>query len=338
MSIHRFRYLFQQFVNKTATVEETNEFLSMMNRDHYDDEIKGLLDEFWDEPSSFSLMEDGKADRIFKRIISADHSKKPVKSLWLNSSWTRVAAAVLVLAGLALVFYKQPDPKIKTTVASLNAPGKSGSEIPSRRFINLPDGSSVILNGNSKLEFSGFNKNGNREVILTGEAFFDIVHDKAHPFIVYTGKLRTTVLGTKFNIKASPGNQTVVVTVKKGKVKVGDSKSTYNVIDPDQQIIFNAEQVTYIKKAVKSQLVTAWLNGDMYFDDVSMKDVANQLQERFKVSILFANEDIKNCKFSATFLTTQSLEQILNVIGEFNQVKYRYRDDRTVVLDGSGCN
>ncbi|MGV3685457.1 MAG: FecR family protein [Daejeonella sp.] len=338
MSIHRFKYLFQRFVDKSASKEETDEFLSMMDRNNYDEKIKELLDEFWKEPHSFKSLEDGKAERIFNHIISSDRNERQAARTRVINIRGMAAAAIVVLIGIAVLFYRPFSPQTDATVKHIRASETPRTSIPPRRFINLPDGSSVILNGNSKLDFSAFNKNGKREVILTGEAFFDIIHDKARPFIVYTGKLRTTVLGTKFNIKASRGSRTVTVTVKKGKVKVGDSKRTYNYIDPNQQVVFNAEKTTYVKKAVKSEEVISWVAGDMYFDDVSMIDVANQLQERFGISIVFANELVKKCRFSATFLKTQSLEQILNIIGEFNNIKYQFRNKDTIVLDGAGCN
>jgi transmembrane sensor len=335
MSIYRFKYLFQRFINKTATREESDEFLSMMNKESYDKETQELLQEFWKNNASVTSLEDEKAERIFNHITSSERAAIPVQ-LW-NRLWIRWAAAVIILISFGLLFYKQTNPSAQL-VSAARVQGKAAVVTPTRRFINLPDGSAVILNADSKLEFSTFNRNGKREITLIGEAFFDIVHDKTRPFIVHTGKLRTTVLGTAFNVKASPGNTTVVVTVKKGKVKVGDSKRTYNVIDPDQQIIFNSKKETYLKKVVKSEEVTAWLSGDMYFDDVSMKDVAKQLQERFGVTIVFSNELVKNCRFSATFLKTQSLEQILNIIGEFNNIKYQFRDKETVILDGVGCS
>ena len=194
------------------------------------------------------------------------------------------------------------------------------------------------MNENSKLELSkNFNSNGKREVYLSGEAYFDIIHDASHPFVVHTGKIFTTVLGTAFNIKASPGNKTVTVTVTRGKVKVGDYKHTYNVIVPDEQVIYDQNLTSPIKKPVKADAIIEWTNEDIYFDDVSIKDVAKQLQEHFDVSIVFSTEMIKSCKFSATFLKSQSLIQILNVIGEFNQIKYQFKDDKTVVLSGLGC-
>lgn len=194
------------------------------------------------------------------------------------------------------------------------------------------------MNENSRLEFGGFNANGKREVYLEGEAYFDIKHDASRPFIVHTGKLQTTVLGTAFNIKTNPGTEIITVTVTRGKVKVGDDKSTYNVLLPNEQMVVDQNMSSHIKKPVKAETVIAWKNEDIYFDDVNIKDVANQLEERFNISIVFSNEIIKNCRFSATFLKTQSLEQILNVIGEFNHIKYQLKDKNTVLLDGAGCN
>lgn len=209
---------------------------------------------------------------------------------------------------------------------------------PDRRFINLPDGSTVALNENSSIEVGKhFIVNGKREVYLTGEAYFDIVHDFSRPFIVHTGKIQTTVLGTAFNINASSKTGTVIVTVTRGKVKVGDKSRTFNVIDPYEQMVFNRNLTRHFKKPIDVGPVVAWKNEDIYFDDVTISNVAGQLKERFNVSIIFSNELIRDCRFSATFLKTQSLEQILNVIAEFNQIKYHYKDKNTIVLDGHGC-
>lgn len=338
MSIHRFKYLFQQFVNKTASSEEINEFLSMMKRDDYNKEVQDLLDEFWNEPSSITAMSQDNAERIFNRIMANSSDEKPVRQLVTKASWYKAVAAVLII-GLSIFLFKVNAPIPEAKSEKVNNIVSVKSDKPGRRFINLPDGSSVILNENSKIELSkNFNSDGKREVYLYGEAYFDIVHDASHPFIVHTGKIKTTVLGTAFNIKANPGSKLVTVTVTRGKVKVGDNEdNTYNVIVPDEQVVFDQVLSNHVKKPIKAVSVIEWTNEDLYFDDVSMKDVANQLQDRFDVKIIFSNEQIKDCKFSATFLKTQSLEQILNIIGEFNQINYQFKGIKTVVLDGSGC-
>lgn len=337
MSIHRFRYLFQQFINKTGSKEETEEFLDMMKEDDYDEEIKILLSEFWNEVSSDAVINDKKADQIFRKIMASKQVR--VLSLFNNRSlWYKSIAAILII-GLSSLFYwnhlKQAEPKL----VQWEAVSAKNVNKPTRRFINLPDGSSVILNENSRVELSkNFSKNGLREVHLYGEAYFDVTHDPNKPFIVYAGKVKTTVLGTAFNIKESLLAKTVTVTVTRGKVKVGDNQNTYNVIIPDEQVVIDESSTKHTKKLIKAESVIEWTNEDIYFDDVSIKDVTKQLQERFKVSIVFSNEQIKTCKFSATFLKSQSLEQILKVIGEFNQIKYQFKDAKTIILDGSGCN
>lgn len=339
MSIYRFKYLFNQFVNKIATEEETEEFLSMMKGEGYDDELNELLEAFWnDESLAISAMGEQRAESIFNKIISASRDSEAKEIQKFNAVWYKLAAAIVILATSAWFYLDRPSQPVSSMAqvqpVKLEKLGK-----PERRFINLPDGSSVILNQNSNIELSkGFNQNGKREVYLTGEAYFDVTHDDARPFIVHTGKVLTTVLGTAFNIKSSPGNKTVTVTVARGKVKVGDEQNTYNVIVPNEQMVFDQDLTSHVVKPVKAESVIGWTNEDIYFDDVSIKDVAKQLQDRFKISIVFSKEQIKACKFSATFLKTQSLEQILNVISEFNQIKYQYKDETTVVLDGSGCN
>lgn len=335
MSIYRFRYLFHQFVNKTASPEEIGEFMAMMRGKDYDEEVQTLLDEFWNEPSSVTPMGETRAERIFNKIMASSQNAEPVTIL-RSWGWLKIAAAILVI-GIAALFYRSeqysPDTKVvqvKRDTGKLNKPG--------RRFINLPDGSSVILNENSTLKLNErFGSNGKREVYLEGEAYFDVAHDAQHPFIVYTGELKTTVLGTAFNINSSAVDRTITVTVTRGKVEVGDDKGVYNILTPNEQIVVDKDLSRHLKRPVKAEEVVAWKSEDIYFDDVSMKDVAKQLEERFKVSIGFSNDAIKNCRFSATFLKSQSLDEILNVISEFNHSSYELNNN-TVIINGVGCN
>lgn len=337
MSIHRFRYLFQQFIDKTASPEEVQEFLSMMKRDDYNEEIQILLDEFWNEPDSITPLGEEKAERIFNKIMASsdERTNRSVFDFNLKLYW---AAAVVFVVGISIFFYTNrgqipANSQIQKEIVQTKMYDK-----PTRRLISLPDGSSVILNENSQIELSeNFNQGGKREVYLMGEAFFDINHDPERPFIVHTGKLETTVLGTSFNVKSSAGAKTVTVTVTRGKVKVGNENRTFNILMPNEQVVFKEAQNNVVKMPVKAESYIKWTNEDIYFDDVSIKDVAKQLQERFGISIIFSNEQIKACKFSATFLKSQNLSQILNVIGEFNRIKYQFKDNKTVILDGTGC-
>jgi transmembrane sensor len=334
MSITRFKFLFQKYVSKTDTAEEREEFLALARHTANDEELKSLLAEHWETGVGDSQMSDNKAEEIYSHIVTSNAGGRALHHWRL--SW-QAAAAVIIICGVSAMLYFSRGNELKKMPAQARLKTES-TPLQKRRMVNLPDGSTVILNGNSTLNFeASFNTNGRREVYLVGEAYFDIKHDPGHPFIVHTGKLRTTVLGTAFDIRAFPDDKDIVVTVKRGKVKVGDAQRTYDVILKDEQIVYHKNADQHMKAPVNANAVVAWKNEDIYFDDVTMQDLAAQLQERFSVTIDFASDKIRGCRLSGTFLKSQNLKQILDVIGEFNQIKYQFNTEKSIVLSGEGC-
>ena len=195
MSIHRFRYLFQQYIKKIASTEEIEEFLTMMKREDYDDEVKILLDEFWNQVASDAPIPEENAERIFNSIMASSKEKESFQLFKGKSFWYKSAAAIFII-GLSAMFYLNRSGISEPQQVKVIPEKSKVLDKPARRFINLPDGSSVILNENSSLKISdSFEADRKREVYLHGEAYFDITHNQNRPFIVHTGKIITTVLG-----------------------------------------------------------------------------------------------------------------------------------------------
>jgi ferric-dicitrate binding protein FerR (iron transport regulator) len=206
------------------------------------------------------------------------------------------------------------------------------------KTIVLPDGSTVVLNHSSELQYATtFDGLATREVYLKGEGFFDVKHDASKPFIVHTGALNTTVLGTAFNIKAYQGEKRITVTVTRGKVKVGDGDKTLGVITHDEQITFYPESNEAARKEVNASKVIAWQEGNIYFDDITIEAAVQQLEERFGVNIAWSTEKLKDCRFTASFIMGESLEEIIQVICEFNQSTYKKDADGNFTIEGEGC-
>lgn len=336
MSIQRFKYLYVQFISKRASPDESREFLEMVRNSQYDQELQVFLDQQWATSEPESQFDEEVADKMYNNIISSAKNIKFEKRGRISTLWLRTVAAMLILGFGGILYVRMPTAKMDTYVQQVEKKSVS-SDLPPRRFINLPDGSSVIINENSSVELGDkFGTNGKREVYLSGEAYFDIVHDPARPFIVHAGNIETTVLGTAFNINADLTNHRMSVTVIRGKVKVGDMNQVYGVLNPNQQLVLDKDNIKHIKKFVNANAVTAWKNEDLYFDEVTLQDVATELSRRFNVPIVFSNESIKKCRFSATFLKSQTLGQILDVISEFNQIKIQI-ENNTVSLHGAGC-
>ncbi|WP_163024732.1 FecR family protein, partial [Pseudomonas viridiflava] len=106
---------------------------------------------------------------------------------------------------------------------------KSGNE---HQKVNMPDGSTVILNNNSSISYPKV-FGVKRAVTLTGVGYFDIRHDLKKSFTVHTGNLSTVVLGTAFNIKAYDRDHEISVTVTRGKVSVLDSNAALAILTPN---------------------------------------------------------------------------------------------------------
>ena len=322
----RLNYLFQRYLRNACTSEEETELFEMLNQ-HDNPEANRLLNELWNSPSH--KLPKQASEAILNSIVHKRDNGIAIQTR--RFTWLKAAAitAFISIAGAALYLLTNDQKTTRTDRVALV------SQQP--KYLRLSDGSKVILNHESKLEFAdSFNDKEVREVYLTGEAFFDIAHD-TKPFIVHTGKISTTVLGTAFNVKAYPDQDNITVTVTRGKVRVSNEIKVLGILSPDDQITFNKHDEHAEVQAVKSKDIVSWTEKDIYFDNVSMLEAAEELSGRFNVNITFENENIKACRFTATFVRGEDLKQILDVICEFNQAKYVFTETGNIEVSGNGC-
>ncbi|MEO7214693.1 FecR domain-containing protein [Mucilaginibacter sp.] len=254
----------------------------------------------------------------------------------LKTRYLRKIAAVvfvLVCATSALFLVRNQHSQNNFT-----QPGKIQQQ--SNVFMVLQDGSRVILSHGSKLICApGFDSLAKREVYLSGQAYFDIKHDSSRPFIVHTGNVFTTVLGTAFNIKAIPGEKVITVTVTRGKVKVSDESKLIGVIIPNQQIVYNKGAASATKTHITAAVFTGWTTEhDLYLEDVTVAEAARLFEERFKVKIGFGDDSVKNKRFTTSFDNRASLDQALRSTCAFNDATYSYNKDKTLITINAKTN
>jgi len=256
--------------------------------------------------------------------------KKPRKYLWY-----KIAGAAAVLLISFSFYFGWPSLEDKVMPADLAT--ISVGEHQKKQLI-LADGSKVWLNASAELRYPKSFSGKTREIYLVGEAYFDIQHDDSKPFLIHTGKITTTVLGTAFNIKEDQDKHTIEVTVTRGMVSVADEGQLLGVLTSNRQLSFNLVSRIPIEKIVDAKAVIAWQDPDILFDDITFADAALQLQEYFHVKIDFSNERLKNCRFSGKALNGDNMEKILKVICAFNNATWQTKPDGTIIIDGPGCN
>lgn len=249
--------------------------------------------------------------------------------------WRRLAAVAAVLAICFTLYLEWPALQNRLHPVQLTALTVSLNQ---QKQITLADGSKVWVNASSQLKYPPQFKGKTREVYLSGEAYFDIKHIADKPFIIHTGKVVTTVLGTAFDIKEDKISHTIKITVVRGKVSVANGNKQLGILTPNQQISFNILNSKATQTEVDAKQASAWQKNELHFEDITFAEAASQLEQHFNVKINFRNDKVKNCRFTGTALKGEELDKILKVICAFNDATYQTNADGSIIIDGPGCN
>lgn len=198
----------------------------------------------------------------------------------------------------------------------------------------LPDGSKVWLNASSKLVYHPSVWKTERRVDLSGEAYFEVAHDRHAPFVVKSKEIKTCVLGTKFNVRAREEEDRVVTTLLHGIVRVDSPRTEENgyLLKPGQTLNVNtntyqAELIEYNQPAD----VLLWINGQLVFRQHSLLEITNVLEKLYDIRFVYEDKELKLERFTGEFSTDDSPNEILNVLMHTNHFSYK-REGRIVRL------
>ena len=202
--------------------------------------------------------------------------------------------------------------------------------------LQLSDGTRVWLNSGSSLRYPVSFRDSVRQVILEGEAYFEVSHNET-PFIVSTGTMNTRVLGTSFNVEAFSDDPAIRTTLVEGKVRVEllEQSSLLNsgtVLEPDQQAIFNRSTGEVLKAEVDASGYTSWIKGKLEFHNETLETVMKRLARWYDFDYTFENAAAREFHFSARLEKEESISTILKMLEMTTDVKFEFRDQSIVVL------
>jgi transmembrane sensor len=187
------------------------------------------------------------------------------------------------------------------------------------RTITLPDGSTVLLNGNTTLTYTdSWTDDKSREVWLDGEGFFTVTKKKHRggrvKFVTHTSGLDITVLGTQFNVNTRRGS--TAVTLLEGRVQLSKPDGPAGKIiemKPGQFAATKPSVETVEVREEKPQLHTSWVEHQFVFDDTALNDIAQQLHDTYGLDIVFEDNELANRRFTGN-LSNQSIETLLTTL------------------------
>lgn len=320
MNERQFRHLLNKYLRGECTPEE----VALLHR---------FYDSFQEREAASASADGFEQERIHRNIQQHTRRQRFRKNRSVTRRWVVMAASVLLLLGLGigsyLAYKHQPTPEV--------AWEERTTQKGQRATVTLTDGTTVYLNADSHLSFPEHFDANKRAVVLEGEAFFKVARQPKRPFVVASGKLTTTVLGTSFNIEAFADAPTKV-TVATGRVKVGllgdHGKQQEVLLQPDQQAFYDG---SLSKREVDAQQFTAWRHRVLRFDRVSLAEAVVVLERWFDVSIEVENDQLLACQVNGKYVN-ESLINILESFRHILKIEYRTVEARKIILMGQSCH
>ncbi len=309
------------------------------NRKHLDQ-----LESLWLEtgkltPVPVSVDVEAAWQRMSERISQDDipdrkiAGKEKVIGLTSYRFLLSVAAFVVLLIGIYSIYRMVTNTAKPVELASEN------------RVIcdTLPDKSVVTLNKNSKLIYPETFNTENRDVELTGEAFFEVKKDSAHPFVISAGPFGIKVLGTAFSVKTTPENSGIRVEVDVTEGRVMLYRLSLGPEDTSSLILGTGESGTWDSgKAEPDSSLSKppdglyWANRSLNFRSNPLSEVFTLLEKYYSIKITTSNPAIMNCRLTASF-ENEPAHRILTVIAESFSLELQ-ADGNNFHLAGDGCS
>jgi transmembrane sensor len=286
-------------------------------------------------------------EKVLKKIHFEEGARgTPIFSL--RSVWIKAAALVLIVLTPLLYLYTNQVRETGKDFA-VNTPdfvhGKFVNNQASAKTVVLSDGSHVVLNPGSALTIHADFEDGTRELNLTGEAFFDVRRDSLRPFVVKTGDLITTVLGTSFTVKANPLDDNVTVTVKTGKVSLqpvsseAADKTEEHILTQNQQVVYNVKDRTFLKKELGADapVPEAGNAKRQRFHEAPVKEILQALENMHRTRIVFEGNAFRGCRLSTSISADENLFMRLDIICKAIGATYKV-DGVSVQVTGKSCD
>lgn len=258
---------------------------------------------------------------LWERIEKQTIDKGKVRRL--NTTWLKVAAAVLVAVCAGLFYSKLATHKNEQIAYQVITAPKG-----CMKQVMLPDSSTVQLNAGTSLKFPVSFGHSKREVtLINGEAFFDVKHDVKRPFMVHAAKVITQVLGTSFNIKFYKELPDIEVYVNSGKVEVHDQRHTLGFYTPRQQLTYNKQHESFTRQELTADHSLSWMHEELILDNASFKEITVYLQNRYSVNFKYNEKRLAQQHYSVRFSNRLSIRQVLDILQFIDGHRYKLNGD-----------
>jgi ferric-dicitrate binding protein FerR (iron transport regulator) len=282
--------------------------MSKMNKDLYTKKT----DEAWNKVHA-RIVQDGLVDK---------ENSLPARTIALRWRVIIAAASVLVCVVLSAVYFVKGNRSETQLLTQRNDEGIASLAK------TLEDGSVVYLAGKSSLQYPIHFPSDKREVLLQGNAYFDVARNKARPFVIKTKKVLIEVLGTAFNVRSVDGRP-FELSVNRGKVRVINVVNGNRVlVEAGNTVILNSQGL-HLQKTREAGQFEQYINC-IRFKDEKLDNILKVINLKSTGIKLQTVPRLANRRLTVSFSDDSPVEMAILISNALN-VKYSVKDDRITI-------
>ncbi|MCF6405002.1 FecR domain-containing protein [Chitinophaga filiformis] len=276
-------------------------------------------------------------EEVTAALARLKQTTKPVGRVMMLTHWRKVSryAAILVLVVGSTFLLRKTTGLFSGDGKGQTAKRFRAMKVPdgNQGTLILKDGTRIIINGGSELLYPENFEGAERMVYLRdGEAYFDIAQDAAHPFVVRTSQMRVRVLGTSFSIRDYRDEKHASVSVNSGKIALENllTISHWLELSAGNGSVIDKYKGTITKQDIDTTTTTAWIRGELAFQDAALQQVLQVLQHKYAVRFEVKDSTLLKRRFTATF-RNNSIQNIMQQLKLMGNIKYTITDNLILI-------
>lgn len=270
--------------------------------------------------------------KVWDRIETTLQEQGTVKQKVFHlNRFLRIAATILLVSSVGIAYW----------LVKYNSKTEITTAFGELRTVTLPDNSVVVLNGNSKLSYSGNWDKNSREVWITGEGFFKVKHINQDPrhiktterFIVHCNDVNIEVLGTSFNVRNRHNKTNVGLVTGKIRLEYLDRASTQKhllIMKPGDYIEYAQKHVVAQKKLAVPEKLTEWTNHQLLFNNSTLAQISEVMTDDYGYHVDFASPQLANLKIEGE-ISVSNIDELVETITTTLPVKITQTDKNITI-------
>ncbi len=326
-------HLIIKYLSKEISLEERHQLSKWLEEDELNPKILEKYELYWTmSQHDFTSPKNEVLAKIESEIEQLEKKTSKTGKISLDRpiiSYLKYAAVLIIVFFLSFLTHRYTTTESETPAISyvekVSPPGKKITTL-------LPDGTTVKLNSGSKIIIPSHFSGKKREVVLFGEAFFDVKRDEEKPFVIKTADLEVEVLGTSFDVKAYSDGTTQQVAVRSGSVRVTSSTPNQVVhLRQNEMIRLSAGGKLSKSTDLDKDMVFGWMEQKLVFKDNSLMEVFKTIEKWYGIEIKVREASLSDKQYTAVFENNPSLDHVMGSISHVYKFKYELNEKILII-------